>query len=263
MNSHPCHRRDFLKTVGFSSAAAAVIPGRRILVQGDESQKRDLLAVDPKPLFELSPYLYMQFMEPLGVTDSSVDAAWDFIRDCWREDVIEITRVLAPTLIRWGGCFISFYRWREGVGPMDQRKPMLNLLWGGIYNNQVGTHELVDFCRRIEADPLIVVNFESDGRPYWQVSPKDKNDIRAGTAQEARDWVDYCNNPDNRERIGHGHKQPYNVRMWQIGNETSYGDDFSVETAAVKTVDFARAMRKADPDIEIIGWGEGNWRPRD
>ena len=31
----------------------------------------------------------MQFMEPLGVTDTSVDAAWDFLRNRWRADVID------------------------------------------------------------------------------------------------------------------------------------------------------------------------------
>lgn len=33
------------------------------------------IQIDPKPVFELSPYLYMQIMEPLGTTDSSVEAA--------------------------------------------------------------------------------------------------------------------------------------------------------------------------------------------
>ena len=42
----------------------------------------------------------MQFMEPLGTTDGSVDAAWDFKSDRWRDDVIEITQELSPTLLR-------------------------------------------------------------------------------------------------------------------------------------------------------------------
>ena len=79
------------------------------------------IRVDPKPLFELSPYLYMQFMEPLGATDGSVEAAWDHLRDDWREDVVEVTRQLAPPMMRWGGIFADFYRWREGVGPRATR----------------------------------------------------------------------------------------------------------------------------------------------
>jgi alpha-N-arabinofuranosidase len=256
MNRHRWNRRDLLKAAGVASAAAT--SGLGVPAVAREDKERDLLAVDPKPLFELSPYLYMQFMEPLGVTDSSVDAAWDFIADRWRPDVVEITKTLAPTLMRWGGCFASYYRWREAVGSQSRRKPMHNLLWGGIYNNQVGTHEFVDLCRQVGADPLIVVNFESDGHPDWAVSPKG-GDIRSGNAQEAAEWVAYCNDPDNAERIGHGRKEPYGVKLWQIGNETSYGGEFTAQTAAAKMVTFAKAMRKADPGIELIAWGEGDW----
>ena len=219
------------------------------------------ISIDPEPKFGLSPYLYMQFMEPLGVTDSSVDAAWDFGSGRWREDVVAITQELSPTLLRWGGCFASYYRWREGIGPRRERKPMLNQLWGGIYNNQAGTHEFAEFCRRAGADPLIVVNFESDGRKHWAVSPW--GDVRSGTAEEAGEWVAYCNNPANSVRRSHGTRNPYGVKMWQIGNETSYDrNGFGVETAAKKTVQFAKAMRKADPHIDIIGWGDSNWAGR-
>ncbi|MBN1185411.1 MAG: hypothetical protein JXB49_24210 [Bacteroidales bacterium] len=219
-----------------------------------------VISIDPQTQFDLSPYLYMQFMEPLGITDGSVDAAWDFIEDRWRQDVIDITKELAPTLIRWGGCFSSYYHWKEGVGPMENRKPMYNLLWGGIYRNQVGTHEFVDFCNQVGADPLLTINFESDGRANWAKSPK--GEIRCGTAEEAAEWVDYCNNPNNAERIKNGVKEPYNVKLWQIGNETSYGNDFDVETAAEKTLAFAKAMRKADSTIKIIGWGQSGWAKR-
>jgi alpha-N-arabinofuranosidase len=253
-------RRDFLKAVGLGSAALAWT-GPQAAGQPGRAEARGLLSVDPKPRFALSPYLYMQFMEPLGVTDSSVDAAWDFGAGCWREDVVEITQELAPTLMRWGGCFCSYYRWQEGVGPRDRRPPMLNQLWGGIYQNQVGTHEFVDFCRRVGADPLLVVNFESDGRKSWAVGPR--GDVRSGTADEAGAWVDYCNNPANGLRREHGVNDPYRVKLWQIGNETSYDPDaFDVDTAARKTLEFAKAMRKADPAIEIIGWGDSGWAAR-
>ena len=221
----------------------------------------EAIRVDPKPLFDLSPYLYMQFLEPLGVTDSSIDAAWDFLADRWREDLVEISQELAPALLRWGGCFASYYRWKEGVGPRDRRRPMHNLLWGGIYENQVGTGELVDLCRRVGADPLIVVNFESDGRKEWAVNAKGEN--RSGDAAEAAEWVAYCNDPSNELRLQHGVREPYGVKLWQIGNETSYDPEgFDVETAARKTAEFAKAMRKADPRIQIIGWGDSGWAER-
>jgi len=228
--------------------------------RGTQSKKR-LLIVDPTPQFDLSPNLYMQFMEPLGTTDGSVAAAWDHLREDWREDVVEVTKELAPPLIRWGGCFSSYYRWTEGVGPRDRRKPMYNLLWGGIEANQVGTHEFVDFCRRVGAEPFYCVNFESDGRQHWAKPPKGGR--RSAGPKEAAAWVDYCNNPDHQERRKNGARKPFNLKLWQIGNETSYDrNGYDCETAARRTRAFARAMREADPEIALIGWGDSGWAAR-
>jgi alpha-N-arabinofuranosidase len=222
----------------------------------------EMLTIDPKPQFDLSPYLFMQFMEPLGTTDGSVEAGWDFERLCWREDLIEVTRELAPTLVRWpGGCLSSYYRWKDAVGPRDHRKPMMNLCWGGMETDQVGTHEFIDFCRQVGGDPLIAVNFESDGRGQWA------HPLRGGTRsagpEEAAEWVDYCNNPSNSQRRLHGAAKPFDVRIWQIGNETSYDPHgYDREIAAKRTLAFARAMHKVDPDIDLIGWGDSGWGRR-
>ena len=245
-------------------AAAGIAAGMRPVTAagplGAQRQAEGAILVDPEPLFELSPYLYMQFMEPLGATDGSVEAAWDHARDEWREDVLEVTRELAPPMLRWGGIFADFYRWREGVGPREKRPSMLNLLWGGVESNQVGTGEFVHLCRHAGAQPLICVNFESDGRKQYTRS---KGSVRTADAREAAEWVAYCNDPANRERKAHGHAAPWDVRHWQIGNETSYDTNgFDLETAARKTVEFARAMRAADPAIHLIAWGDSGWAAR-
>jgi alpha-L-arabinofuranosidase len=202
----------------------------------------------------------MQFMEPLGATDGSVEAAWDHLRDRWRDDVVEVTRELAPTMMRWGGIFADYYRWREGVGARATRPAMINLLWGGIESNQIGTGEFVDFCRDVHAEPLVCVNFESDGRrQYMNIAGQ----IRTADAREAAEWVAYCNAPENAERRGHGRAEPLGIRHWQIGNETSYDQNgFDLETAARKTVAFATAMRQADPRLELIAWGDSGWAGR-
>ena len=218
------------------------------------------LVINPIPGFQLSPYLYMQFMEPLGATDGSVEAAWDHVAEQWRDDVVAVTKELAPPMMRWGGIFADFYRWREGVGPREARTPMVNLLWGGVESNQIGTGEFVDFCRRVGADPLICVNFESDGRRQYT---RYRDSVRTADASEAAAWVSYCNEASNAERREHGIGAPLGVRHWQIGNETSYDrNGFDVETAGRKTVEFAKAMRTADPAIQIIGWGDSGWAAR-
>jgi alpha-N-arabinofuranosidase len=247
-------RRRFIGTVAGAAGVLAMSPEA-------QQESNASLVVDPTPRFSLSPYLYMQFMEPLGTTDGSVAAAWDFGRDCWREDVVDATSELGPTMLRWGGCFASYYRWKEGVGPRDQRKLMFNQCWGGMETNQVGTHEFVDFSRRVGAEPLICVNLESDGKSYFARSPK--GDDRSAGPEEAAEWVRYCNDPDSPARRRHGHKEPYNVRFWQLGNETSYGQDlFDRDGSIERTVTFAKAMRREDPEIKLIGWGDSGWAPR-
>jgi hypothetical protein len=95
--------------------------------------------IDPTPLFPISPLLHMQFMEPLGTTDTGVEAAWDHDADDWRPDFVETVRDLAPKAIRWGGLMSRYYKWREGVGPAAARPPMRNHVWGGWETNRVGT----------------------------------------------------------------------------------------------------------------------------
>jgi alpha-L-arabinofuranosidase len=250
-------RRQSLGLIAGGAGLLSSQPTVTLLAQQESTQ---LIVIDPAPRFELSPYLYMQFMEPLGTTDGSVEAAWEHLRDDWRTDVVEVTRELAPTMLRWGGIFTDFYRWREGVGPRDKRPPMLNLLWGGIESNQVGTAEFVDFARQVGAEPLICVNFESDGRARYM---KAKTSVRTADAKEAAEWVSYCNDPANAERRAHGRAAPYAVKYWQVGNETSYDrQGFDLETAARKTVEFAAAMHKADPAIQLIAWGDSGWAAR-
>ncbi len=122
----------------------------------------------------------MQFMEPLGTTDGSVAAGWDYHRHQWRTwDLVEVTQELAPSLMRWGGCFSS-YRWKEAVGPRAGGCDAEDVLLGGTEDDRVGTMEFLDFCRQVGAAPLMCVNFECDGRRQWM------NDAEGRTRVGAR-----------------------------------------------------------------------------
>lgn len=218
---------------------------------GMQAAKGGTIAVDPKPLFDFSPYFYMQFMEPLGVADSSVEASWDYEADDWRKDFVELTRDLAPDVIRWGGLYSRYYKWREGLGPARKRPPMYNYVWSGWETHRVGTHEFVDLCRRTAAAPLYSVNFMADGVARYI------KDGRAGDAEEAADWVSYANDPDHAERKKNGAAAPLNIKLWQLGNETSYGKEtFSRDECIRQTVEFSRQMKARDRSIELIGWGD-------
>ena len=142
---------------------------------------------------------------------------------------------------------------------------MRNYVWGGKETNRVGTHEFVDFCRRVGAEPFYCVNFLSDGEKRYLSTPEGN---RTGDAREAADWVSYANDPDNKERKQNGVAEPYNLKLWQLGNETSYGNrTFTRDQSIAATIEFARAMRQRDPSIKLIGWGDhgagnGLWATR-
>ncbi len=250
-------RRKFLRNLSVLAAGSAM-PSIAATVSHGPSR----LVIDPRPLFDISPYLYMQFMEPLGVTDGSVEAAWDYDADDWRQDLIGVVKDLSPHVVRFGGLFSRYYKWREGVGPPKRRPIMRNYAWGGIESNRVGTREFVDFCRRVGAEPLYCVNFLSDGeRRYWKTAD---GESRTGNATEAADWVSYANDPDNRERKQHGSAEPFNIKLWQIGNETSYDKEcFTKQESIRHTIEFAKAMKPRDPSIQLIGWGDRGPGPDD
>lgn len=216
------------------------------------------LTIDTQKKNIISPYLFMQFMEPLGTADSSVDACWDYAKDKWQDLFLEKFDELKPPMVRFGGCFASYYHWKEAVGPRSERKWMLNSSWDGVYSNQVGTAEVAQLCKRVGAETLMVVNMESDGRMHWAY-PKAGCD-RLGTADEAAEWIDYCNNPDNKLRISHGNKEPFGINYWQIGNETNYDKNgFNLAQTIERTLRFAEKMHNADEKVKLICWGDGDW----
>ena len=251
-------RRQFLKQI--TGAAAAALSESRALAQAQASKAAGsgaAVVIDPTPQFKISPHLYMQFMEPLGVTDSSVEAAWDYEKDDWRKDFIDTTKDLAPGMMRFGGLLSRYYKWREGVGPADKRPPYRNYVWGGKETHRVGTHEFVDFCRRVGSEPLYCVNFLGDGEKRY-LATREGN--RTGDAREAADWVSYANDPSHAERRANGAAAPFGIKHWQLGNETSYGNScFKKDESIATTIDFARAMRQRDPSLKLIGWGDSGW----
>jgi alpha-L-arabinofuranosidase len=164
----------------------------------------------------------------------------------WRSDVVDGLKRIGVPLIRFpGGCFASFYDWREGVGPRLDRQPVVSEYWGGIEENHAGTVEFVELCRLVSAEPFLCVN------------------LLTGTADRAAQWVEYCNGspetPMGALRKQHGYPEPLGVKYWEIDNETYRR--FGWEEYAKKCVLYSMAMKMIDPTIKLdmIGY----WRFND
>ena len=60
-----------------------------------------------------------------------------------RTDVVEALKEMKIPVLRWpGGCFADEYHWKDGIGPKENRKKIINTHWGGVVeDNSFGTHE--------------------------------------------------------------------------------------------------------------------------
>jgi len=176
---------------------------------------------------------------------------------CADPDVIRMLKGSRLPLLRWpGGNFVSGYRWREGVGPVDERPTVPNPAWEGLEYNLFGTDEFIAFCHAVGCEPMICVN-AGDGTP-----------------EEAAAWVEYCNGkadtPMGKLRAKNGHPEPYNVKLWEVGNEI-YGRWQVNWTTSGGSADrylrFREAMREADSSIQLLACGaqgnaEAEWNQR-
>ncbi len=179
--------------------------------------------------------------------------------ESWREaggfrpDLLGAVAALRPPVIRWpGGCFASPYRWKDGIGAQHERSPHPRTMWDDKEVNSFGTDEFIRMCRQVGAEPLIVVNI---GTPNWNRDVLDNDFL-----QEVLDWIEYCNGPADsawgRVRAANGHPAPYNVKYWEIDNETWH---MGAETYAEWVNRFAPAMRKADPTIRLAACGSSGY----
>jgi len=196
----------------------------------------------------IDPLIYGNFIEHLGrciyggVYDPESPLADEH---GFRQDVIEATRRLRVTNVRWpGGNFVSGYHWMDGVGPRGERPKRMELAWKTVETNQFGTDEFIQWCRAVPTEPFICINMGS------------------GTMDEAQAWVEYCNGREDTHyanlRRENGHSEPYGVKLWGLGNEVSGGWQIgrkSAERYAEDALEFAKVMKWTDPDIKLIACG--------
>ncbi|TDD72725.1 alpha-N-arabinofuranosidase [Jiangella aurantiaca] len=124
-----------------------------------------------------------------------------------RADVVDALKTIRIPNLRWpGGCFADDYHWRDGIGPRHQRPRMVNSHWGDVVeDNSFGTHEFMDLCELLGADPYVSGN------------------VGSGTVREMSEWIEYLTRDDDSPmaalRRNNGREEPWRVPFWGIGNE--------------------------------------------
>lgn len=160
---------------------------------------------------KISRHLYGHFAEHLGrcIYDGiwvGEDSSVPNVRGM-RTDIVEALKAISIPNLRWpGGCYADNYHWRDGIGPRDQRPKRINVFWGGVIDtNAFGTHEFLDLCELIGAEPYIAGN------------------VGSGTPAEMRDWIEYMTFAGDsdlaNERRANGRAEPWKIPYFGVGNE--------------------------------------------
>ena len=249
-------RRGFAATAG--AALCSVVTSRKGFSATSQEQK---VTVHPAAeIGTISPLLHGSFAEHLGSCiygglwvgkNSRIPNTNGF-----RTQAVEYLKALGVPVLRWpGGCFADDYHWRDGIGPAAKRPKRVNIHWGNYTeDNSFGTHEFVELCRMINAEPYFAGN------------------VGSGTPEELRNWVEYCNYPSGStlsdERIANGAKDPFKIQYWGVGNENwGCGGRMSGAEYATEYRRFAGYMRPfgdtrpflvaCGPNRDDVAWTRG------
>ncbi len=124
-----------------------------------------------------------------------------------RKDVVDALKEMQIPVLRWpGGCFADEYHWKDGIGPKETRKKMVNTHWGGVVeDNSFGTHEFFELCEQLGCKTYVNGN------------------VGSGTVQEMSEWVEYMTfdgvSPMAELRRKNGHEKPWKIDYFGVGNE--------------------------------------------
>lgn len=248
-------RRGFLQKAGATGLAAAAsnfcAPFLRTQNSGLAAGVAFPLYIDSRrTISTIDRNIFGSFLEHLGraIYEGIYDPTSKFAdANGFRKDILDEIHKMNVPLIRYpGGNFVSGYHWLDGVGPKKDRPRILEKAWNSTETNQFGTNEFMTWCKAVDTQPLMGLNFGTAG------------------AESAAALVEYCNVEKGTKwsdlRRAHGFAEPHNVTHWCLGNEmdgpwqighmsaTEYGE---------KAADAGRQMRYVDPSpsLQLIACG--------
>lgn len=175
-----------------------------------------------------------------------------------RKDLAEMLENLKPEFIRFpGGCLThvgsldgreksSLYRWKNTLGPVEERQSRHNVLWKYNQTFGMGIYEFFLFCEDIHAEPVPVISAGND--PHFNRAAAEENFQE--WIDEALDLIEFANGSVNTRwggvRAKMGHPESFHLKYLTIGNE---------ETGEYYTGNYDRisgAVREKYPEIKLI-----------
>lgn len=187
-----------------------------------------------------------------------------------RKDIVQALADLKPGIFRFpGGCIVEGttlddrYQWKNTVGPVENRPLNLNR-WQYTFTHRfypdyyqsygLGFFEFFQLSEEIGAEPLPILNCGLACQ-YQNAADDETSRIALDQLdpyiQDALDLIEFANGDVTSKwgkvRADMGHPAPFNLKFIGIGNE-QWGSVYPERLEL-----FVKAIRKAYPDIQIVG----------
>ncbi|MFM2081462.1 MAG: hypothetical protein RL380_153 [Verrucomicrobiota bacterium] len=179
-----------------------------------------------------------------------------------RADLAQAIADIHPKFMRFpGGCLVhghalnNAYRWKETIGPIEQRRGQANL-WGYHQSVGLGYFEYFQFCEDIGAKPLPVVpagvccqNADDQGGSGQRGLSLAE---MPGYIQDVLDLIEWANGPATStwgaKRAAAGHPAPFGLQYLGIGNEEHITPVFRERFKLLND-----AVKSRHPEITVVG----------
>ncbi|KAL6631028.1 hypothetical protein ACP70R_028368 [Stipagrostis hirtigluma subsp. patula] len=179
----------------------------------------------------------------------------------FRKELIQMLLDLKPRFLRFpGGCFVegdrlrNAFRWKETVGPWEERPGHYGDVWNYWTDDGLGYYEFLLLAEDLGAAPIWVFNAgisHSEAVDTTIIAPfiKDVLDgLEFARGSEESTW--------GSVRAAMGHPERFPLKYVAIGNE-----DCDKKFYPGNYIKFYSAIRETYPDIQIISNCDGSSKP--
>ncbi|CAL9046192.1 alpha-L-arabinofuranosidase 1-like isoform X1 [Musa acuminata AAA Group] len=181
----------------------------------------------------------------------------------FRMELASMLADLKPRFLRFpGGSYVegewlmNAFRWRETIGPWEERPGHFNDVWKYWTDDGLGFYEFLQLAEDIGALPLWVVNTGISHND--QVNPSSISAF----VKDTLDAIEFARGDSGSKwgsiRASMGHPEPFQLYYVALGNQ-----DCSKRNYKGNYLKFYSAIKDAYPDIQVISNCDGSSGPLD
>lgn len=225
-----------------------------------------------QPLFGLAPRIAVSARQAVRATTEELLGQavwyswqayfWDAANGRSDPQAFNLFAALSPGIVGHYpgvGVITHDFNWKRVIGPLAQRGDPTPR--ESTYDTPLGPRFGPDeYGRLVE---------EFRARTGRAIAGSIQVNVVNASAEEAADWVEYMNAPNNgsnpgggvdwaARRAANGHPAPYTIRYWEFGNEPHFTANNIGHLTAWEYVarinEFAPIMKARDPSIVLMGY---------